>query len=1556
MMKPIKLLLTLVLLSVAVRAPLAHAEGGLVFRPYWTFRTEAPVTHVQAGDINGDGVQDVVVVTADRWVHALENDGELLWRYRSDSAGCGLLVADLDGDEQAAEIIIVGKEAHTMLSGTERRGWVYRSVSAAPPQHCPWLVADMPTDLNGDGRPEGIGSTDSGALFAFNTDTGSTREFNQIGTVAQPVVDVWVGELDGDRQPEIVPSVTNGSDVYIVEHDFNVARSWEIDGEVGLVQAGDVDGDGQAEVVVLSAAWDLFLFESDGSQVWHNESLSVGNSPDDPVRGQLIVYDLDGDGQMEILVMAPSPSAVVHAIKGDGSHIWRHPVGSLPPAATLTAGDTNGDGKAELVVAAVGYPQVYLLDADGHRLAEYRPSSGPGEATGVTTRALDYADLNGDGRGELIVGTETGVQVFGTSDQLVRRNLWEETPRLAFAAALYFTDLDGDGQDEVLAGLGDGRVQALADGRILWEVNLGTPVLALSAGDADGDRRPEVAVGTFGDAGTQVHLLDDNVAIWTVPVEGTVSGIAVRDLTGDEQAEIIIASGSDSTGLVVLMDSEGNPIWQRGFTESVTAVGSDGGHVLVGTQSGQVLRLTADGTPAGEYDLEAKVLSLDAGLAATVDGKIYQLHDGGAIVLHDLEEVATEAQVSTDRVAVLTGERELSLVDGSRLAWTASVDDKVLKIAAGDVNGDGEAEIAAATRQRIQLFGLALDQPPLLTEPSLADTRTGYTYRVKVKDPEGDTVNVALEIWDPSAGAWLSQAPQSVRGQGRLRFEVPNPFNTWDSGRESRFRFVYDDGYVRGTTAEVPGPFAIPTAPWYVHYGQRFGLAALILAVPALGLLLYRRQRAYRLSPVGRAETLLRELRANPDAALLRLHTLAHDDPALLTYLPGLAGEAGQSAIADLSEGFHLILTRPEVGVEGLRAVVGATERLDGSRGEHPSAVAGLYNLFLRMLETNTVSRIVALRPQLDDVGKTIADPEGGLTAIAEALADLGRVARTLHNYQRVDLVEDKVAYLAQAMESLSRLDRQFRAALPQPAQNILTHIAAHWMTVTTSALQDLQGRARIEAALRTRQVLHLDDVTLALELTNTGRSPASNVTVTLVPGRDYKISGGSGTAHLDILPAGRSAVVELAVSAAPSADHFRAEFTITFDDRERTCKTHTFADLVQLMRPAAEFQPVPNPYAPGTPLRPDSPIFFGREDLFQFIRENMSGLARQNILVLIGQRRMGKTSFLQQLPARLGEDYLPVYLDGQSLGIDPGMANFFYDLSLAIVDGLADQGIDLEEPGPEDFEERPSGYFERTFLPTVFDAIGRRQLLLLFDEFEELEMRVASGKLEPTIFSYFRHLMQHGGSLGFIFVGTHRMEQLGADYWSILFNIALYKHVTFLDDGAARALIVEPVAEHGLLYDDLALDKMLRVTAGHPYFLQLICHALMNHANRERRGYLTIQDVNDVLGEMVELGEAHFAFLWEQSDVPERLVLASLTRLLGQAPMVPAPQISELLAERGVALELREVTGALRRLAGRDIVREVAGQPSRYDFKVELVRLWVEQYKPLGRVVEEVG
>ena len=89
------------------------------------------------------------------------------------------------------------------------------------------------------------------------------------------------------------------------------------------------------------------------------------------------------------------------------------------------------------------------------------------------------------------------------------------------------------------------------------------------------------------------------------------------------------------------------------------------------------------------------------------------------------------------------------------------------------------------------------------------------------------------------------------------------------------------------------------------------------------------------------------------------------------------------------------------------------------------------------------------------------------------------------------------------------------------------------------------------------------------------------------------------------------------------------------------------------------------------------SPLFFGCGDVIEYIQQNLAASHRNN-LVLIGQRRTGKTSLLKQLPAQLGDEYLPVYLDGQSLGLDPGVANFFLNMATEISFALEDHEFQI--------------------------------------------------------------------------------------------------------------------------------------------------------------------------------------------------------------------------------------------------------------------------------------
>jgi len=290
--------------------------------------------------------------------------------------------------------------------------------------------------------------------------------------------------------------------------------------------------------------------------------------------------------------------------------------------------------------------------------------------------------------------------------------------------------------------------------------------------------------------------------------------------------------------------------------------------------------------------------------------------------------------------------------------------------------------------------------------------------------------------------------------------------------------------------------------------------------------------------------------------------------------------------------------------------------------------------------------------------------------------------------------------------------------------------------------------------------------------------------------------------------------------------------------------------------------------------------------------------------------------------------------------------------MAWAISDNLGGRGIEVKVPELSAWQQDPTRLFQRQFLPYVNSLLpSGATLMLVFDEFEAFETLVAEGILPSTFFTYLRHLMQHSEQLDFIFVGTRRLEEMTSDYWSVLFNIALYRKIGFLNESAAMRLIAEPVAPK-LIYDDLALDKIMRVTAGHPYFLQLVCYTMVKQANLERSGYVTISNVNAAVDEMLSLGEVHFAYLWQRSTVAERTVLATVAHLMDQTIPFHPEEIVRRLQPYDIYLDPAELTGALNSLVERDIMREVTEEAkSLFEMKLGLVSLWVAKNKSLSQL-----
>ncbi len=151
----------------------------------------------------------------------------------------------------------------------------------------------------------------------------------------------------------------------------------------GMPQAmGDLDGDGQAELVAATAGGQVAI----GSHV-----VELGDSLVAPP----VLGDLDGDGLLEVVLLARG--GVIHALRADGLRQADFPA-ALPRFAEVgdlgfepVLGDVDADGKQEIFVA--GHSGIFGLEDDGRLLPGF-----PLLMAAPPTASPVIWSLDGDGR------------------------------------------------------------------------------------------------------------------------------------------------------------------------------------------------------------------------------------------------------------------------------------------------------------------------------------------------------------------------------------------------------------------------------------------------------------------------------------------------------------------------------------------------------------------------------------------------------------------------------------------------------------------------------------------------------------------------------------------------------------------------------------------------------------------------------------------------------------------------------------------------------------------------------------------------------------------------------------------------------------------------------------------------------------------------------------------------------------------------------------------------------------------------------------------------------
>ena len=407
-------------------------------------------------------------------------------------------------------------------------------------------------------RPQ-ISAEELQAAYRVDTQAADRLRFVPVGT-GLPEEGQWrqgfdVADIDGDGHPDIIHGPArkagNRPAIFLGDGKGGAWRPWQtvfpnLPFDYGDAAAGDLDGDGDLDLVVASHLRGIVALANDGNgrfRPWSEGiDFSVDPAQTDVTKAfssrEVEIFDWNRDGRPDILALGEGPrlaitrtaddksfqggsrGLLVYLNQGDGT--WKRTGGASGAKVVfgddLALGDFNGDGIEDFATGS-GIQGAKTLVNLGRQDGTWETVAVEALRPNAIFHGVAAGDFDKDGRTDLALGyltIEGGVWRTGVDALLARaggawerRALGNEESRDGIYG-LSAGDLDGDGALDLVAltGGGEGRV-FLGDGKGGFAREEGAEILEhgcrgyhVELADLDGDGAAEVVAGFAGEGGS----------------------------------------------------------------------------------------------------------------------------------------------------------------------------------------------------------------------------------------------------------------------------------------------------------------------------------------------------------------------------------------------------------------------------------------------------------------------------------------------------------------------------------------------------------------------------------------------------------------------------------------------------------------------------------------------------------------------------------------------------------------------------------------------------------------------------------------------------------------------------------------------------------------------------------------------------------------------------------------------------------------------------------------------------------------------------------------------
>lgn len=1510
--------------------------------------------------ISSNHPENVLIASEDRCIHVLDSaTGELRWIQHTQGWVRCVLAADIDSDGEE-EILCGSGDKHLYVFDASGRllhtfdtGHQIYALAVSPPEMAGpvrIIMSSNRKDLSSweVTRPDGVHWHNERLWLSSTTD--------KIRLIENRGHAICVLDIDGDGMPEILVSSEDG---YLVVVDYHGQHLWKQNFRscVYRLSAADINHDGQVEILVgtenhyayviqfdlaknLSRQIrDLYaqltqLYQWSWGQIAEKLALRESTMLKDFVeKPSLRPRRMEMEEGQHLMEEGKHKAALVIFLRLLGENIqycWSQP---FTTTGYVWAGSLSKPGNSPDPNLVVGTDQGYIYDLDTHcEQGEILWLKQFGENASYRVRFLCSGPQLRSGNLSIIAVLSNYRLALLDSQGQILQELTLEKEASDWARCAYYYPGQNGAEGAIIIGMENDRItfwdKALQKqtGSILLPEGEG--VGAICAYDIMRTGHAQIISGTLKNH-VYAHTWEGEY-LWHFTTRDRVQVLRVADIDNDGRAEIIV--GAEDRNLYVL-DNEGNLKWRYRTRRGVMDI--------------DVCDIQMEKDPGDPAKRTLKVL------VSSADGFLYMFNAHGDLV------------------------------------WRYQSSNRARVVRAADMNGDGHYEIALASEDQVELLQI-VNRAELLALVNICWEKITAHYtdlallRNLAEDPDEYIRGRALSRLAGSLEHTeedfrrLLQAQREDKSFQVKRDLIRSIVNLYQAGQYQQARQLLERMY------QDPDEEVRDEVLWVLPLlGETLSFEYLERSIdyPDLWIrqtVVKRLDQLVEKYPRKSLRLLLKTalsedewVRQESGRSLAHFFdiSLASLVPDLFTLLEqgtdlGVFQQIATSLREPVLKGFFLNLLHQfqASDVRNLAKILDeAIHWIDAINEREPlygEDLLQVYEEFRQIFRAHTISLIAGYqRVTRPDI---LSGPSTSLAQqLVPAFDALEKIAGIIATYERRRTIGERISSLLQAEQELEKVRaglQQYLFTYTQPSRptahfpqtHILQLLVEQWAVIVRTELARMKGSAHLICKLGTTGVPDEDEVVVVLNVRNDGQCAADNVFIELEESADFEVRQGKEHTLTEISTQFPQKVQFVLHLHTPRA---RLLFHLTYDDAEDRRKKQAFADEVMIQRYHRRYHLISNPYTTGTPIR-EHKMFYGRKEDLDFLYEILGSQASNRVVVLWGQRRMGKTSLVYQLANRLAAgQYAPVFIDLQKLALVDTVSQLLENFAQHIADEIWSYKK-YRVPGPdhEQFLADPSNAFLR-YLASVEDALPSHRLVLLIDEFDGISRYIQ--REGDDILHYLRNLMQHYPGLNFLLSSAPLMPYMEG-YQSVFFNIARERHLGKLKPEEAIELITGPVC-NDLEYDPLAVDRMLELTDSWPYFIHVLSEKLIQHCNAIRKAYATIGEVNAALHLVLEEQASSIRWIWQDLSSPTEKLLLSLLAQEKQAEgrIFTLNDIRRDFDTYGVLYEPRTVIEALSKLKRGELIEERA-DGLQYYIPVGLIKAWLCKEKPPERVIRE--